>query len=64
MYFASMLSFCRVRKACQRAEHASQQRGVVLIIALILLVIISLLAVTSIRNVGSSENVSANVRTT
>jgi len=64
MYFASMLSFCRVRKACQRAEHASQQRGVVLIIALILLVVISLLAVTSIRNVGSSENVSANVRTT
>lgn len=36
----------------------------VLIVALILLVVISLLAVTSLRNAGSSESVSANVRTT
>ena len=35
-----------------------------LIIALILLVVISLLAVTSMRNVGSSESVAGNVRTT
>ena len=43
--------------------HASQ-RGVVLIISLILLVVISLLAVTSMRNAGSSESVSGNVRRT
>ena len=45
-------------------QRSQSQRGVVLIIALVLLVIISLLAVTSIRNAGSSENVSSNVRTT
>lgn len=43
---------------------ARQQSGVVLIIALILLVVISLLAVTSLRNAGSSESISSNVRTT
>lgn len=43
---------------------ARRQSGVVLIIALILLVVISLLAVTSLRNAGSSESVSGNVRTT
>ena len=40
------------------------QTGVVLVIALILLIVISLLAVTSIRNAGSSESISGNVRTT
>ena len=40
------------------------QRGIVLVIALILLVIISLLAVTSLRNAASSESVAGNVRTT
>lgn len=40
------------------------ERGVVLIIAMILLVVISLLAITSLRNVGSTENVMGNVRTT
>ena len=43
----------------QQAQH-----GVVLIVALILLVVISLLAVSSIRNAGSSESVSSNVRMT
>ena len=43
---------------------AQPQRGVVLVIALILLVVISLLAVAGMRNAGSSENISGNVRTT
>lgn len=47
-----------------RPPLARRQSGVVLIIALILLVVISLLAVTSLRNAGSSESVSSNVRTT
>lgn len=47
-----------------RPPLARQQSGVVLIIALILLIVISLLAVTSLRNAGSSESVSSNVRTT
>lgn len=47
-----------------RQPLARQQSGVVLIIALILLVVISLLAVTSLRNAGSSESISSNVRTT
>ena len=45
-------------------QRSQSQHGVVLIIALVLLVIISLLAVSSIRNAGSSESVSSNVRTT
>lgn len=40
------------------------ERGVVLVIALILLVIVSLLAVTSMRNAVSTESVAGNVRTT
>jgi type IV pilus assembly protein PilX len=48
----------------KQVPFAQAQRGVVLIIALILLVIISLLAITSLRNVGSSEMVAGNVRTT
>lgn len=40
------------------------QRGVVLIIALILLVIISLLAVSTLHNATSTESVAGNVRTT
>lgn len=43
---------------------SNDQHGVVLIIALILLVVISLLAITSLRNVGSTESVAGNVRTT
>ncbi|MFC5499236.1 PilX N-terminal domain-containing pilus assembly protein [Caenimonas terrae] len=43
---------------------ARDQRGVVLIIALVMLVVISLLATFSIRNALSSEGVSGNVRTT
>ena len=40
------------------------ERGVVLVIALVLLVIVSLLAVTSMRNAVSTESVAGNVRTT
>lgn len=47
----------------QAVHSPHEQRGVVLIIALILLVVISLLAVTSMRNVSSSESVASNVRT-
>lgn len=43
---------------------ASEERGVVLVVALIMLVIISLLASYSIRNATSTEAVSGNVRTT
>lgn len=43
---------------------AQNQHGIVLIIALVILVIISMLAVTTLRNVGSSESISGNVRTT
>ena len=39
------------------------QRGVVLIIALVLLVVVSLLAATTVRNSGSNEAVTGNVRT-
>jgi type IV pilus assembly protein PilX len=46
------------------ASQNRDQRGVVLIIALIMLVVISLLATLSIRNATSSEAVSGNVRTT
>jgi type IV pilus assembly protein PilX len=45
-------------------QHQRQQRGVVLIIALIMLVVISLLATLSVRNSMSSETTSGNVRTT
>jgi type IV pilus assembly protein PilX len=41
-----------------------EQKGVVLVIALILLIVMSLLAVTSMRNASSSESVAGNVRTT
>ena len=51
------------KSACPAPSQQSQ-RGVVLIVALVLLVVISLLAVTSVRNAGSSESVSSNVRTT
>ena len=47
-----------------RGHLPCHQKGVVLIISLILLVVISLLAVTSMRNVGSSESVAGNARTT
>lgn len=47
-----------------RVRPPHPQHGVVLIIALIILVVISLLAVTSMRNVGSTESVAGNVRTT
>lgn len=40
------------------------ERGVVLMIALIMMLVISVLAVTSMRNVASTERVSGNVRTT
>lgn len=40
-----------------------EQRGVVLIIAMILLVVVSLLAVSSVRNSASTESVLGNVRT-
>jgi type IV pilus assembly protein PilX len=42
----------------------TRQQGVVLIIALLLLIVISLLAVTSMKNVGTSESIAGNVRTT
>jgi type IV pilus assembly protein PilX len=45
-------------------QRQRQQRGVVLIIALIMLVVISLLATLSVRNSMSSEATSGNVRTT
>lgn len=41
-----------------------QQRGIVLLIALIMLVVVSLLVVNSVRNAGSTEAVVGNVRTT
>lgn len=47
----------------KRPTPRAEERGVVLVIALILLVIISLLAVTTMRNTGSTESVSGNVRT-
>ncbi len=47
-----------------RARLAHNQQGIVLIIALVMLIIISMLAVTTLRNAGSSENISSNVRTT
>ena len=53
-----------INKSSSHALSQQSQRGVVLIVALVLLVIISLLAVTSIRNAGSSESVSSNVRVT
>lgn len=40
------------------------QRGVVLLMALIMMVVISILAVTAVRNAGSAETISGNVRTT
>lgn len=42
----------------------THQRGVVLVISLILLGVLSLMAATSLRNVGLSESLSNNVRTT
>lgn len=53
----------QVRVAGSRRQ-PKNQRGVVLIIALILLVIISLLAVTSMRGASSAESIAGNVRTT
>ena len=54
-----------IRKSLPTKKQVRQtEQGVVLIVALVLLVIISLLAITSIRNAGSSESVSSNVRTT
>ncbi len=47
----------------QRPTLRGKGRGVVLVIALILLVVISLLGVTTMRNTGSTESVSGNVRT-
>lgn len=41
-----------------------EQRGVVLIIAMIMLIVISLLAITSMRNSASTEALAGNVRTT
>lgn len=46
------------------ATHGIEQRGVVLIVALIMLVVISLLATFSIRNATSTEAAAGNVRTT
>ena len=53
-----------IKSDSSSVSRPTTQDGVVLIIALVLLVVISLLAVTSIRNAGSSESVSSNVRTT
>lgn len=41
-----------------------EQKGVVLIVALILLVVVSLLAMTSLRKAATTENITGNVRTT
>ncbi len=51
-------------RAPSSSHQPQDQRGVVLIIALILLVIISLLAVTSMRGASSAESIAGNVRTT
>jgi len=48
----------------QTTAGVKAQQGIVLVMALIMLVVISLLAVTSLRNAGSSESISGNVRTT
>ncbi len=56
------LGICSPRSG--QAHTPREQRGVVLVIALIMLVIISLLATLSIRNAVSTESVSGNVRTT
>lgn len=50
--------------ATQRNMRFANQRGIVLIIAMIMLVIVSLLAVAGMRNAASSESISGNVRTT
>ena len=57
-------NYSATRKRFPIARFPIAQHGVVLIISLILLVVISLLAVTSMRNAGSSESISSNVRTT
>lgn len=43
---------------------ASDQKGVVLIIAMIMLIVISMLAVNSLRNSASTEILTGNIRTT
>ena len=47
-----------------RRTPSHDERGVVLIIALVMLVVVSLLATFSIRNALSTEGVAGNVRTT
>jgi len=44
--------------------HLASQRGVVLVVSLIILGVLSLLAATSLRNVGLTESLANNVRTT
>jgi type IV pilus assembly protein PilX len=57
-------TLARQRQPKARLGAGQNQRGVVLVIALILMLVISVLAVTSMRNVASTERVSGNVRTT
>ena len=45
-------------------NRARSERGVVLVLALLMLVVISLLAVTTLRNAGSAESVTGNLRVT